>query len=58
MFRFLIDVKNELTKVVWPSKKDTIRYTAAVILFSLVAAAILGVADYGLLKGIGALINK
>lgn len=47
---FFKEVYGELQKVVWPSRKQTIRYTAMVILFSVVVAVILGAADYGLLK--------
>jgi preprotein translocase SecE subunit len=46
MFQFLIEVKNELAKVVWPSRSETIKYTFTVIIFSLVIAAILGTVDY------------
>lgn len=48
--RFFVEVKNELQKVVWPTRGETARYTATVIAFSLVVAAILGAADYLLLK--------
>lgn len=58
MFTFINEVRAELTKVVWPSKRDTLRYTAVVILFSVGIALILGAADYGLLKGFEALLNK
>ena len=61
MFRiiqFFQDVRAELAKVVWPSRRDTIRYTVTVIVFSLVVAAIIGAADYGLLKGFETLLNK
>lgn len=47
---FFKEVYGELQKVVWPSRTQTIRYTATVIIFSVVVAAILGAADYGLLK--------
>lgn len=47
---FFKEVYGELQKVVWPSRKQTIRYTTTVIVFSVVVAAILGAADYGLLK--------
>lgn len=55
---FFREVKAELWKVVWPSRSDVVRYTVTVIIFSLVVAAILGAADYGLLKGFQALINN
>jgi preprotein translocase subunit SecE len=57
-FQFFRDVRSELTKVVWPTRQETIRYTITVIIFSIVIAAILGAADYGLLKGFEAIINK
>ena len=58
VFQFLRDVRSELTKVVWPTRQETIRYTITVIIFSIVIAAILGAADFGLLKGFEAMINK
>ncbi len=58
MIKFLREVRSELSKVVWPSRMDTIRYTLVVIGFSVGVAAILGAADYGLLKGFEALLNK
>ena len=57
VLQFFKDVKAELYKVVWPSRQDTLRYTITVIVFSLVVAAILGAADFGLLKGFEAIIN-
>ncbi len=55
--QFFKDVKAELFKVVWPSRKDTLRYTITVIVFSLVVAGILGAADFGLLKGFEAILK-
>lgn len=57
IIQFFRDVKAEMSKVVWPSRRDTIRYTATIIVFSIIMAAILGAADYGLLKGFQALIK-
>lgn len=57
VLQFFRDVKAELWKVVWPTRQQTIRYTITVIIFSLVIAAILGAADYGLLKGFEAIIK-
>lgn len=58
IFEFLVQVKNELAKVVWPSKSETIRYTVTVIVFSLVVAAILGAFDYLLLKVFEVILAK
>ncbi|MEJ0021139.1 MAG: preprotein translocase subunit SecE [Candidatus Doudnabacteria bacterium] len=46
--QFLKEARVELTKVVWPSRKETIRITIAVVLLSLAVAAFLGAVDYGL----------
>ncbi len=58
IFQFLKDVKAEMLKVVWPSRRDAIRYTLTVIVFSLIVAAILGAADYGLFRLFEKLIKK
>lgn len=50
IFDFFRGVKSEFQKVVWPTRRDAIRYTITVIVFSIVVAAILGAADYGLLQ--------
>lgn len=57
IIKYFRDVRSEVSKVIWPSRQDTIRYTFTVIVFSLVLAAILGAADFGLLKGFEALIK-
>ncbi len=58
IFQFLVEVKNELFKVVWPSRKETLKYTITVIVFSIAVALILGAADYGLLRVFEKLIQK
>lgn len=42
---FLKEVKQELKKVTWPSRRDTTRYTLIVIGISLGVAIFLGAAD-------------
>lgn len=56
-FQFFRDVRVEVGKVIWPSRQDTLRYTLLVIGFSLVLAAILGAADFGLLRGFEKIIG-
>ncbi len=56
--QFFSEVKSELSKVVWPSRVQTLRYTGAVILFSVAVAALLGAADYGLIKLLEKVVNK
>ena len=48
--QFIREARAELGKVVWPSRKDTIRVTIAVIVLSLAVAIFLGAVDYGLTK--------
>ena len=43
--RFCKDVVAELKRVSWPSKKELISYTLAVLAFVAVAAVIIGVLD-------------
>jgi len=43
---FLKDVKVELKKVSWPTKKETIKYTIIVIVISILTAVFLGGIDY------------
>jgi preprotein translocase subunit SecE len=56
--QFIKEAKNELTKVIWPTRRETIRMTVGVIAISLVVAAILGAADFGLTKLIEYAITK
>ncbi len=58
MFQFLIEVKNELAKVVWPTRAETAKYTVIVIVFSIAVAAILGAFDYGLLRLFAIIVTK
>ena len=44
--QYLKDAKEELKKVSWPTKKDTIKGTWTVIIFTLIVSAFLGVLDY------------
>ncbi len=43
---FIKEARLELRKVSWPTRAQTTRYTAAVILMSLVVAALLGGFDF------------
>ena len=45
LITFLRDVKIELARVSWPTRKQTIQYTLAVIVMSLAVAAFLGAWD-------------
>ncbi|HPN54427.1 MAG TPA: preprotein translocase subunit SecE [Candidatus Moranbacteria bacterium] len=43
---FLQEAKEELFKVNWPTKKQTIKYTGLVVAVSLAVAAFLGGLDF------------
>ncbi len=53
IWQFIKEVKSELKKVTWPTKRDTWRYTLAVVFISLGIAAFLGLCDdvFSLLLG-------
>lgn len=55
---FFLEVKSELSKVVWPTRSQTIKYTGIVIVLSLVFAALLATVDYGLIKLLEQIINR
>ncbi|MEK7615591.1 MAG: preprotein translocase subunit SecE [Patescibacteria group bacterium] len=45
LIAFLRDVRIELAKVSWPTRKETIRATLIVIIMSIIVAAFLGALD-------------
>jgi preprotein translocase subunit SecE len=47
---FYKEIKEELKKVVWPSKESTIGTTGVVIAICVVCAVFMGVVDFGLAK--------
>jgi len=56
--QFLIEVKTELKKVTWPSKKDTLSGTLVVIIAVFIIAVFLGIVDSGLSNLIKVLLRK
>ena len=46
--QFLREVKVELKKVVWPTRKQTLSSTVVVIILTIIIASFLGVVDIGL----------
>ena len=46
--QFLKEVKIELRKVIWPSRKDTIGATSVVLILLITVALFLGLDDMGL----------
>ena len=57
IIQFLREVRVELSKVVWPSRREALKLTGVVILFSLIVAVYLGLVDFGLNRLLGFLIE-
>ena len=55
--QFLSDVKGEVKKVTWPSKKEAMGGTAVVLVVVFVTAFFLGLVDMVLSKIVEALLN-
>lgn len=43
---YFTEVKSEVSKVTWPSKKETIRLTTIVVVVSAIVATYLGALDF------------
>ncbi|MDP2892355.1 MAG: preprotein translocase subunit SecE [Bacillota bacterium] len=56
-FRFFKEVFLELKKVSWPSRKDFITLSVAVVAFIVILAAIIFGMDSGLSRGLSVLIG-
>lgn len=46
LITFLQEVKEELNKVVWPSREQTIKMTLIVIIVTVIVGAFIGGIDY------------
>jgi preprotein translocase subunit SecE len=49
---FTTNIVDELKKVTWPTKKETIRLTSIVIIISLIIGLYIGIIDVLLTKGL------
>ncbi len=56
--QFLREVKTELKKVTWPSRKDTLSGTLVVLVAVFIIAAFLGIVDSGLSNVIKWLLKR
>ena len=54
---FCKDVIAELKRVTWPSKKDLLTYTGAVIVFIILSSALIGVLDMVFGEGMRLLVK-
>ena len=57
VFAFAIEAKDELLKVVWPSKQETVQTTSIVMLMVVVTGFLLWGADIGMMWIIGKLTH-
>jgi len=57
LFRFLKEVVAELRKVIWPTRKQMVTYTAVVLVFLAVMVAIIAGLDLGIGKGVFAIFG-
>ena len=56
--RFFKEIKTELKKVVWPTRKQLVNYTITVLFTCLVVGAIIWIVDFGLAKIIGFILTR
>ena len=56
--QFFREVKVELKKVTWPSRKETITSTSVVVVLVLLSSFFLGVVDLGLSRLIREILNR
>lgn len=57
MIKYLKDSFAELNNVTWPTKKQGIKITTAVLLFMVISGVSLGVIDYLFTLGLQALLS-
>ncbi|MEX0617004.1 MAG: preprotein translocase subunit SecE [Candidatus Woykebacteria bacterium] len=55
---YLNDVRLEMSRVTWPTRSQTVRMTALVIVLSLVIGAFLGGLDFVLTKILALLVSR
>ncbi len=55
---FFREVRIELKKVTWPSRKETIAATVMVVFLSVLVAFFLGLLDIGLAKAVGTILKR
>lgn len=55
--QYLKDTKAEIKHVSWPTQRQAIIYTTFVVIFSLLIALVLGLADFAFSKGLNWFIS-
>ena len=56
--QFLKEVRFELKRVTWPSRKETLAGTMVVLIIVLIAASFLGIVDFGLSELIKTVLSR
>ena len=54
---FVTQVRDELRKVVWPTRKELVTYTTVALVFILIMVGIVTALDYGFTKAVFALFT-
>lgn len=57
IFSFLKEARVELSKVVWPTRRRTVRLTTVVVIVTILFGAFMGVVDYGLNQGLESVLD-
>lgn len=57
IFSFLKEARVELSKVIWPTRRRTIRLTAVVVVITALFGVFMGVVDYGLDQGLQSVLD-
>ena len=55
--RFFMNMKHELKKVTWPTKKELINYSLVVFAFMLIMTVIIGVFDFAASALVNLIVN-
>ena len=58
LIKYLKETKSELKEVTFPTTSQTITYTVAVVLISILVAIVLGGMDLGLREGLTKLLAR
>ena len=58
IFQFLKEVRFELRRVTWPSRKETLAGTMVVLVIVLIVASYLGIVDLGLSELIKTVLSR
>ncbi|OGP53979.1 MAG: preprotein translocase subunit SecE [Deltaproteobacteria bacterium RBG_13_52_11] len=58
IFQFLKEVRFELKRVTWPTRKETLAGTAVVLIIVFIAAFFLGIVDIGLSELIRMVLSR